>query len=44
MAKVKKEILLILSGYLKKTSGKIKMNNQEVFLKNSGQAIKRGIF
>jgi ribose transport system ATP-binding protein len=38
------EILLILSGYLKKTSGKIKMNNQEVFLKNSGQAIKRGIF
>ncbi|NLJ48253.1 MAG: sugar ABC transporter ATP-binding protein [Candidatus Atribacteria bacterium] len=38
------EILLILSGYLKKTSGKIKMNNQEVFIKNPSQAIERGIF
>ena len=38
------EILLILSGYLRKTSGKVKINNQEVFIKNSGQAIERGIF
>ena len=38
------EILLILSGYLKKTSGKIMLNNKEVLIKNPSQAIERGIF
>jgi len=38
------EILFILSGYLRKTSGKIKINNQEIIIKNPSQAIERGIF
>ena len=38
------EILFILAGYLRKTSGKIKIDGQEVTIKHPSHTIERGVF